>query len=156
MLKTNQQRASVNSDVCVLILTYISCDAVVGLATTVARLAQVSLAVDFSKTRKQSRLLGVIVGYTVIFYTRQQRRASYLPCESVKMIESSLASLGAKVVVASSSDENHPPENITDGLVFKLLHYFYILLRTEEIVSSNVLFCVICYLSRVKNRTTVN
>ncbi|XP_010769675.1 intraflagellar transport protein 25 homolog [Notothenia coriiceps] len=31
------------------------------------------------------------------------------------MIESSLASLGAKVVVASSSDENHPPENITDG-----------------------------------------
>ncbi|KAL7392063.1 hypothetical protein ABVT39_019067 [Epinephelus coioides] len=27
----------------------------------------------------------------------------------------SLRSLGAKVVVASSSDENHPPENITDG-----------------------------------------
>ncbi|XP_041792695.1 intraflagellar transport protein 25 homolog [Chelmon rostratus] len=31
------------------------------------------------------------------------------------MIESSLSSLGAKVVVATSSDENHPPENITDG-----------------------------------------
>ncbi|KAK5871596.1 hypothetical protein PBY51_004468 [Eleginops maclovinus] len=31
------------------------------------------------------------------------------------MIDSFLPSLGAKVVVASSSDENHPPENITDG-----------------------------------------
>ncbi|KAM9360802.1 intraflagellar transport protein 25 homolog [Symphorus nematophorus] len=31
------------------------------------------------------------------------------------MFESSLSSLGAKVVVASSCDENHPPENITDG-----------------------------------------
>ncbi|XP_044053997.1 intraflagellar transport protein 25 homolog [Siniperca chuatsi] len=31
------------------------------------------------------------------------------------MIDSSLSSLGAKVVVATSSDENHPPENITDG-----------------------------------------
>ncbi|XP_031705015.1 intraflagellar transport protein 25 homolog [Anarrhichthys ocellatus] len=31
------------------------------------------------------------------------------------MIDSSLSSLGAKVVVAASSDENHPPENITDG-----------------------------------------
>ncbi|XP_028433600.1 intraflagellar transport protein 25 homolog [Perca flavescens] len=31
------------------------------------------------------------------------------------MIDSSLSSLGAKVVVASSGDENHPPENITDG-----------------------------------------
>ncbi|TNN50244.1 Intraflagellar transport protein 25 [Liparis tanakae] len=31
------------------------------------------------------------------------------------MIDSSLSSAGAKVVVASSSDENHPPENITDG-----------------------------------------
>jgi len=33
------------------------------------------------------------------------------------MIDSSLSSAGAKVVVASSSDENHPPENITDGSV---------------------------------------
>ncbi|XP_034397093.1 intraflagellar transport protein 25 homolog [Cyclopterus lumpus] len=31
------------------------------------------------------------------------------------MIDSALSSAGAKVVVASSSDENHPPENITDG-----------------------------------------
>uniref|UniRef100_A0A8D3A5I7 Heat shock protein, alpha-crystallin-related, b11 n=1 Tax=Scophthalmus maximus TaxID=52904 RepID=A0A8D3A5I7_SCOMX len=31
------------------------------------------------------------------------------------MTDSSLSSLGAKVVVASSGDENHPPENITDG-----------------------------------------
>ncbi|CAK6950151.1 intraflagellar transport protein 25 homolog isoform X1 [Scomber scombrus] len=31
------------------------------------------------------------------------------------MIDSSLTSLGAKVVVATSSDENHPPENIIDG-----------------------------------------
>ncbi|TKS78907.1 Intraflagellar transport protein 25 -like protein Heat shock protein beta-11 [Collichthys lucidus] len=31
------------------------------------------------------------------------------------MFDSSLSSLGAKVVVASSGDENHPPENITDG-----------------------------------------
>ncbi|KAK2837431.1 hypothetical protein Q5P01_014643 [Channa striata] len=31
------------------------------------------------------------------------------------MIDSSLSSLGAKVVVATSSDENHPPENIIDG-----------------------------------------
>ncbi|XP_061623265.1 intraflagellar transport protein 25 homolog isoform X2 [Phyllopteryx taeniolatus] len=31
------------------------------------------------------------------------------------MIESSLCSLGAKVVVAASNDENHPPENIIDG-----------------------------------------
>ncbi|XP_070820205.1 intraflagellar transport protein 25 homolog [Chaetodon trifascialis] len=31
------------------------------------------------------------------------------------MTGSSLSSLGAKVVVATSSDENHPPENITDG-----------------------------------------
>ncbi|KAK9522601.1 hypothetical protein VZT92_019053 [Zoarces viviparus] len=31
------------------------------------------------------------------------------------MIDSSLSSLGAKVVVAASSDENHPPENIIDG-----------------------------------------
>uniref|UniRef100_UPI0037E8F4BC intraflagellar transport protein 25 homolog n=1 Tax=Semicossyphus pulcher TaxID=241346 RepID=UPI0037E8F4BC len=31
------------------------------------------------------------------------------------MIDSSLNSLGAKVVVAASSDENHPPENIIDG-----------------------------------------
>ncbi|CAG00383.1 unnamed protein product [Tetraodon nigroviridis] len=31
------------------------------------------------------------------------------------MANSSLGSLGAKVVVISSSDENHPPENIIDG-----------------------------------------
>ncbi|KAF7663528.1 hypothetical protein LDENG_00207610 [Lucifuga dentata] len=31
------------------------------------------------------------------------------------MIDSSLSSLGAKVVVAASCDENHPPENIVDG-----------------------------------------
>nr|XP_061811474.1 intraflagellar transport protein 25 homolog [Nerophis lumbriciformis] len=31
------------------------------------------------------------------------------------MIEASLRSLGAKVVVAASNDENHPPENIIDG-----------------------------------------
>ncbi|KAM8760296.1 intraflagellar transport protein 25 homolog [Acanthopagrus schlegelii] len=31
------------------------------------------------------------------------------------MIDSSLSSSGAKVVVATCSDENHPPENITDG-----------------------------------------
>ncbi|XP_008286681.1 intraflagellar transport protein 25 homolog isoform X1 [Stegastes partitus] len=31
------------------------------------------------------------------------------------MIESSPSSLGAKVVLAASSDENHPPENIIDG-----------------------------------------
>ncbi|XP_072244258.1 intraflagellar transport protein 25 homolog [Leuresthes tenuis] len=31
------------------------------------------------------------------------------------MIESSFSSLGAKLVLASSSDENHPPENIIDG-----------------------------------------
>ncbi|XP_058493191.1 intraflagellar transport protein 25 homolog [Solea solea] len=31
------------------------------------------------------------------------------------MTDSPLSSLGAKVVVASSSDENHPPENIIDG-----------------------------------------
>ncbi|XP_029019690.1 intraflagellar transport protein 25 homolog isoform X2 [Betta splendens] len=31
------------------------------------------------------------------------------------MIESPLSSLGAKVVVVASSDENHPPENIIDG-----------------------------------------
>ncbi|KAM9858793.1 intraflagellar transport protein 25 homolog [Aulostomus maculatus] len=31
------------------------------------------------------------------------------------MIEAPLDSLGAKVVVASSNDENHPPENIIDG-----------------------------------------
>lgn len=31
------------------------------------------------------------------------------------MENSSLCSLGAKVVVVSSSDENHPPENIIDG-----------------------------------------
>ncbi|XP_018525066.1 intraflagellar transport protein 25 homolog [Lates calcarifer] len=31
------------------------------------------------------------------------------------MTESSLSALGAKVVVAASCDENHPPENIIDG-----------------------------------------
>ncbi|XP_074527405.1 intraflagellar transport protein 25 homolog [Halichoeres trimaculatus] len=31
------------------------------------------------------------------------------------MIESLKKALGAKVVVAASSDENHPPENIIDG-----------------------------------------
>ncbi|XP_069034614.1 intraflagellar transport protein 25 homolog [Embiotoca jacksoni] len=31
------------------------------------------------------------------------------------MIDSSLSSLGAKVVLSASSDENHPPENIIDG-----------------------------------------
>nr|XP_020450216.1 intraflagellar transport protein 25 homolog [Monopterus albus] len=31
------------------------------------------------------------------------------------MTEASLSLLGAKVVVATSSDENHPPENIIDG-----------------------------------------
>ncbi|KAM9393539.1 intraflagellar transport protein 25 homolog [Pholidichthys leucotaenia] len=31
------------------------------------------------------------------------------------MIDSSLSSQGAKVVLATSSDENHPPENIMDG-----------------------------------------
>uniref|UniRef100_A0A3P9C762 Heat shock protein, alpha-crystallin-related, b11 n=1 Tax=Maylandia zebra TaxID=106582 RepID=A0A3P9C762_9CICH len=31
------------------------------------------------------------------------------------MIESSLTSVGAKVVLVASSDENHPPENIIDG-----------------------------------------
>ncbi|XP_067377775.1 intraflagellar transport protein 25 homolog isoform X2 [Channa argus] len=31
------------------------------------------------------------------------------------MIDTPLSSLGAKVVVATSSDENHPPENIIDG-----------------------------------------
>ncbi|XP_040052026.2 intraflagellar transport protein 25 homolog [Gasterosteus aculeatus] len=31
------------------------------------------------------------------------------------MIDSSLSSLGAEVVVATSSDNNHPPENIIDG-----------------------------------------
>ncbi|XP_077571957.1 intraflagellar transport protein 25 homolog [Stigmatopora nigra] len=31
------------------------------------------------------------------------------------MIEASLRSLGATVVVAASNDENHPPENIIDG-----------------------------------------
>uniref|UniRef100_A0A8C5FZ43 F5/8 type C domain-containing protein n=1 Tax=Gouania willdenowi TaxID=441366 RepID=A0A8C5FZ43_GOUWI len=31
------------------------------------------------------------------------------------MTSSSLKSLGAKVVLAASSDENHPPENIIDG-----------------------------------------
>ncbi|XP_028852377.1 intraflagellar transport protein 25 homolog [Denticeps clupeoides] len=31
------------------------------------------------------------------------------------MTESSLSSSGAKVVLVSSSDENHPPENILDG-----------------------------------------
>ncbi|XP_041856506.1 intraflagellar transport protein 25 homolog [Melanotaenia boesemani] len=31
------------------------------------------------------------------------------------MTESTLSSLGAQVVLASSSDENHPPENILDG-----------------------------------------
>ncbi|XP_071391614.1 intraflagellar transport protein 25 homolog [Centroberyx affinis] len=31
------------------------------------------------------------------------------------MIDSSLSSLGVKVALAASSDENHPPENIIDG-----------------------------------------
>ncbi|XP_077418443.1 intraflagellar transport protein 25 homolog [Vanacampus margaritifer] len=31
------------------------------------------------------------------------------------MIETPLLSLGAKVVVAASNDEDHPPENIIDG-----------------------------------------
>ncbi|XP_037634254.1 intraflagellar transport protein 25 homolog [Sebastes umbrosus] len=31
------------------------------------------------------------------------------------MINSSLSALGAEVVVVASSDENQPPENITDG-----------------------------------------
>ncbi|KAM8886056.1 intraflagellar transport protein 25 homolog [Spinachia spinachia] len=31
------------------------------------------------------------------------------------MIDPSLSSLGAEVVVATSSDNNHPPENIIDG-----------------------------------------
>ncbi|XP_040010122.1 intraflagellar transport protein 25 homolog [Xiphias gladius] len=31
------------------------------------------------------------------------------------MTDSCLSSLGAKVVVATSSDESHPPENIIDG-----------------------------------------
>ncbi|AWP06880.1 putative intraflagellar transport protein 25 -like [Scophthalmus maximus] len=37
------------------------------------------------------------------------------PGDPRNMTDSSLSSLGAKVVVASSGDENHPPENITDG-----------------------------------------
>lgn len=37
------------------------------------------------------------------------------------MFESSFSSLGEKVVLVSSSDENHSPENIIDGLV--LLEY---------------------------------
>lgn len=43
------------------------------------------------------------------------------------MIDSSLSSLGAKVVVVASSDENHPPENIIDGWVlasFNVISYF--------------------------------
>ncbi|XP_061585928.1 intraflagellar transport protein 25 homolog [Cololabis saira] len=35
------------------------------------------------------------------------------------MIDSSLSSLGAEVVLASSSDENHPQENIIDGNIKK-------------------------------------
>ncbi|XP_053726772.1 intraflagellar transport protein 25 homolog [Synchiropus splendidus] len=31
------------------------------------------------------------------------------------MLDSAMASLGAKVVATTSSDENHPPENIIDG-----------------------------------------
>ncbi|XP_037537039.1 intraflagellar transport protein 25 homolog [Nematolebias whitei] len=31
------------------------------------------------------------------------------------MVDSSLNSSGTKVVLVSSSDENHPPENIIDG-----------------------------------------
>lgn len=31
------------------------------------------------------------------------------------MIDPALGSLGAQIVLAASSDENHPPENIIDG-----------------------------------------
>lgn len=31
------------------------------------------------------------------------------------MIDPALVSLGAQIVLAASSDENHPPENIIDG-----------------------------------------
>lgn len=44
------------------------------------------------------------------------------------MIDSSLSSLGAKVVVVASNDENHPPENIIDGWVlasFNVISYFW-------------------------------
>ncbi len=33
------------------------------------------------------------------------------------MLDAALSSYGAQVVLATSSDENHPPENIIDGSV---------------------------------------
>lgn len=33
------------------------------------------------------------------------------------MLDAALSSYGAQVVLAISSDENHPPENIIDGSV---------------------------------------
>ncbi|XP_035022366.1 intraflagellar transport protein 25 homolog [Hippoglossus stenolepis] len=51
-----------------------------------------------------------------ILTSNYEHRSSYSsPSDPLKMTDSSLSSLGAKVVVASSSDENHPPENIIDG-----------------------------------------
>lgn len=77
-----------------LVVTYISCDAAVGLTTTVAG--------DFHN--------GVLDSSYYIL-THWDFHNLY----STKMANSSLSSLGAKVVVISSSDENHPPENIIDG-----------------------------------------
>lgn len=79
-----------------LVVTYISCDAAVGLTTTVAS--------DFCNGVLDS-------SYTI--QTHWDFQNIYL----TKMANSSLSSLGAKVVVISSSDENHPPENIIDGWV---------------------------------------
>lgn len=57
-------------------------------------------------------LCTVIEKADVIFFDQEAGQGDYnLSCA---MIES-LTSLGAKVVLVASSDENHPPENIIDG-----------------------------------------
>lgn len=81
-------------------MTYISCDAVVGLATAVA---------CYGVTQKAS--------------SKEAGKIScqrLLPREQVVMVDSSFSSSGEQVVLVSSSDENHPPQNIIDGLVVLL------------------------------------
>lgn len=79
-----------------LVVTYISCDAAVGLTTAVAS--------DFYN--------GVLDSS---YHT--QTPWDFQNIYFRKMANSSLSSLGAKVVVTSCSDENHPPENLMDGWV---------------------------------------
>lgn len=107
------------------------------------------LVADFTFGGREARLYCVIKE-AVVSSTRQTEPNVLLftVCQFLKMIESFLTSLGAKVVVVSSCDENHPPENIIDGWALaifnvNLLCFNYLYLKALLIIID----CLRCWLS---------